>query len=176
MWDAWMVRIGGDRRSGRSVADPCEASRLVGVTRFGPGGRYRGPGGCQIARWTATRAPPALRIPRTRPESVSLIEFIRDRAQLSLWEKRRQMATYLAFHEVDDVKHWLSSPKRDEVFGPLGITTRTFQDPQGSKRVGMIVEIPDFAAFQAFMQTDPAAEAMKHDGVHADTLVILAEG
>jgi hypothetical protein len=40
----------------------------------------------------------------------------------------------------------------------------------------MIVEIPDFAAFQEFMQTDPAAEAMKHDGVHADTLVILAEG
>jgi hypothetical protein len=32
--------------------------------------------------------------------------------------------------------------------GPLGITTRTFQDPQGSKRVGMIVEIPDFAASQ----------------------------
>jgi hypothetical protein len=40
----------------------------------------------------------------------------------------------------------------------------------------MIVEIPDFAAFQAFMQTDPAAEAMEHDGVHADTLVVLAEG
>jgi hypothetical protein len=86
------------------------------------------------------------------------------------------MATYLAFHEVDDVDHWLSSPKREEVFGPLGITTRTFQDPQGSKRVGMIVEIPDFAAFQEFMQTDPAAEAMKADGVHPDTLVILAEG
>jgi hypothetical protein len=76
------------------------------------------------------------------------------------------MATYLAFHEVDDVDHWLSSPKREEVFGPLGITARTFQDPQGSKRVGMIVEIPDFAAFQEFMQTEPAAEAMKHDGVH----------
>ena len=62
------------------------------------------------------------------------------------------MATYLAFHEVDDVNHWLSSPKRDEVFGPLGITARTFQDPQGSKRVGMIVEIPDFAAFQLTKQ------------------------
>ncbi len=31
----------------------------------------------------------------------------------------------------------------------------------------MIVEIPDFAAFQEFMQTEPAAEAMKHDGVSA---------
>ena len=84
------------------------------------------------------------------------------------------MATYLAFHEVDDVDHWLSSPKREEVFGPLGITTRTFRDPQGSKRVGMIVEIPDFAAFQEFMQTEPAAEAMKHDGVHPDARDLAA--
>jgi hypothetical protein len=105
-----------------------------------------------------------------------LIAFIYDGAQLSLWEREGTMATYLAFHEVDDVDHWLSSPKREEVFGPLGITTRTFKDPQGSKRVGLIVEIPDFAAFQEFMQTEPAAEAMKHDGVHPDTLVILAEG
>jgi hypothetical protein len=95
-----MVRIGGDgrRRSGTSVADPSEASRLVGVTRLGPGGDG-----------TAAR----------------------------------------------------------------GVA----KSPGGrSKRVGMVVEIPDFAAFQEFMQTDPAAEAMKHDGVHADTLVILAEG
>ena len=105
-----------------------------------------------------------------------LIAFIHDGAQLSLGEREGTMATYLAFHEVDDVDRWLSSPKRKEVFGPLGITTRTFQDPQGSKRVGMIVEIPDFAAFQEFMQTEPAAEAMEHDGVHPDTLVILAEG
>ena len=86
------------------------------------------------------------------------------------------MATYLAFHEVDDVQHWLSSPKREEVFGPLGITVRTFHDPEGSKRVGLIVEIPDFDAFQEFMQTEAAAAAMKHDGVHPETLVILSEG
>lgn len=78
--------------------------------------------------------------------------------------------------EVDDVDHWLSSPLREEVFGPLGITTRAFKDPQGSNRVGLMVEIPDFAAFQEFMQTEPAAEAMKHDGVRPETLVILAEG
>jgi hypothetical protein len=104
------------------------------------------------------------------------IAFIHDGTRLSLWGREGTMATYLAFHEVDDVDHWLSSSKREEVFGPLGITTRTFQDPQGSKRVGMIVEIPDFAAFQEFMQTEPAAEAMKSDGVHPETLVILAEG
>ena len=86
------------------------------------------------------------------------------------------MATYLAFHEVDDVQHWLSSPKREEIFGPMGITTRTFHDPAGSKRVGLIVEIPDFAAFEELMQTEAAAEAMKYDGVHPETLLILSEG
>ncbi len=86
------------------------------------------------------------------------------------------MATYLAFHEVDDVEHWLSSSKREEIFGPLGITARTFHDPEGSKRVGLIVEIPDIAAFQKFMQTEAAADAMKHDGVHPETMLILSEG
>ena len=86
------------------------------------------------------------------------------------------MATYLAFHETDDVEHWLKSGKREEFFGPHGITTRTFRDPNGSNRVGMIVEIPDFAAFEKLMQTEGAAEAMKYDGVRPETLVILSAG
>ena len=86
------------------------------------------------------------------------------------------MGTYLAFHEVDDVDHWLSMPTRDEVFGPIGITHRTFTDPNGSKRVGLLLEIPDFDAFQQLMQSPEAAEAMKKDGVHPDTLVVLGEG
>ena len=86
------------------------------------------------------------------------------------------MATYLIFHEVDDVEHWLRSPKREEVFGPKGISVRTFRDPQGSNRVGLIAEIPDMATFQEFMQTEAAAEAMKHDGVRPDTILVLDEG
>lgn len=85
------------------------------------------------------------------------------------------MATYVAFHEVDDVEHWLRSPKRQEVFGPMGITGRLFTDPTNANRVGLIVDIPDFEAFQKYMQTDDAAEAMKHDGVRPKTLVILEE-
>jgi len=85
------------------------------------------------------------------------------------------MATLLAFHEVDDVDHWLSSPKRQEVFGPLGITIRTFTDPEGSKRVGLIAEIPDMAAFQELMQSQAGADAMKFDGVRPDTLLLLTE-
>jgi hypothetical protein len=85
------------------------------------------------------------------------------------------MTTLIAFHEVDDVDHWLRSTKREEVFGPLGIVMRTFVDPNKSNRVGLIGEIPDMAAFQAFMQTDEAAEAMKLDGVRPETMVILVE-
>ena len=65
--------------------------------------------------------------------------------------------------------------KRDEFFGPHGITARTFRDPNGSSWVGLIVEIPDFAAFEQLMQTEEAAAAMKHDGVRPETLLILSE-
>ena len=92
------------------------------------------------------------------------------------YERKQLLATYLAFHEVDDVQHWLSSPKREEIFGPMGVTARTFHDPEGSNRVGLILEIPDLAAFQEFMQSEAAAEAMKYDGVHPETLLILTEG
>jgi hypothetical protein len=85
------------------------------------------------------------------------------------------MATYVITHDVDDVEHWLASPKRAEVFGPMGITIRTFVDPDGSKKVALVAEIPDFEAFQQVMQTEAAADAMKHDGVHPQTLLMLRE-
>ncbi len=86
------------------------------------------------------------------------------------------MATLLAFHEVDDVSHWLNSPKREEVFGPLGITVRTFQDPEGSNRVGLIADVPDMTAFEEVMQSEAGADAMKFDGVRPETMLILTEG
>jgi hypothetical protein len=86
------------------------------------------------------------------------------------------VATYVIFHEVDDLEHWLRSPKRQEVFGePLGLTGRLFTDPAKTNRVALVVDIPDFEAFQQFMQTDEAAEAMKHDGVRPETLVVLEQ-
>jgi uncharacterized protein (DUF1330 family) len=83
------------------------------------------------------------------------------------------MATIIAFHEVDNVDHWLNSPKRHEFFGPMGITGQLFTDPANSNRVGLIVEVPDMEAFQKFMQSEEAAEAMRSDGVRAETLLIL---
>ena len=86
------------------------------------------------------------------------------------------MPTLIAFHEVDDVDHWLSSPKREEVFGPLGITVRTFRDPEGSNRGGLIAEIPDMAEWQELMESEAGADAMKFDGVRPETLLVLTEG
>jgi hypothetical protein len=86
------------------------------------------------------------------------------------------MTTLLIFHDVDDVDHWLSSPKREEFFGPMGITARTFVDADRSKHVGLIVECPDMAALERALETPEAADAMKYDGVHPDTIVMLTEG
>ncbi|MET3952789.1 hypothetical protein [Arthrobacter sp. UYEF36] len=85
------------------------------------------------------------------------------------------MPTLMIVHEVDDVERWLSSPKREEVFGPLGITVRTFIDPVKSHRVGLIVQVPDMETFQRIMESPEAAEAMKFDGVRPETMLTLVE-
>lgn len=85
------------------------------------------------------------------------------------------MTTLVITHEVDDVQHWLASPKREEVFGALGIKVRTFVDPAGSNKVGLVVDVPDMDAFEEFMKTEAAADAMKNDGVRPETLATLAE-
>ena len=86
------------------------------------------------------------------------------------------METLIAFHEVDDVDHWLSSPKRAEFLEPLGGTVRTFKDPAGSNRVGLIFEVPSRTALENALQTEEAAEAMRFDGVRSETILILEEG
>ena len=86
------------------------------------------------------------------------------------------MPTVIAHHDVKDTEHWLASPKRDEFFGPLGVTNiRTFVDPENPSRVALLMDIPDLDAVAAAMQTDAAAAAMAHDGVLPETLVLLVE-
>ena len=86
------------------------------------------------------------------------------------------MPTVLAYHDVTDLDHWLSSPKREEFFGPLGVTNiRTFVDPQNSTRVGVLMDVSDMGALTAAMESGEAAAAMEHDGVVPETLVILVE-
>lgn len=86
------------------------------------------------------------------------------------------MPKILVHHEVDDTQHWLASSKREEFFGPLGITdVRTFTDPRNPQRAGLTMEAPDLDVLMTALQTPEAAEAMKHDGVHADTVVLLVQ-
>ena len=85
------------------------------------------------------------------------------------------MPKLIATHEVDDVAHWLASPKRAEVFGSAATDIRTFVDPQNPNRVGLSMDVPDMDVFQAIMESDEGAAAMQHDGVRPETLVILVE-
>jgi hypothetical protein len=84
------------------------------------------------------------------------------------------MPTVMAHHDVKDRDLWLASTKREEFFGPLGVTNiRTFVDPQNPNRVGLVMEVADMDAVMAAMETQGAADAMASDGVLTDTLVIL---
>lgn len=85
------------------------------------------------------------------------------------------MPTLIATHEVDDVAHWLASPKRKEVFGSVALIIRTFVDPQNPNRVGLFMEVADMDAFQAVIESEAGAAAMKYDGVRPETLVVLVE-
>ncbi len=86
------------------------------------------------------------------------------------------MPTVIGHHDVKDTAHWLASPKREEVFGPLGVTNiRTFVDPQNSNRVAVLMDVADMDVVMAAMETPALAEAMEYDGVLPETLVILVE-
>jgi hypothetical protein len=86
------------------------------------------------------------------------------------------MPTVIGHHDVKDKDHWLASSKREEFFGPLGVTNiRTFVDPQNPSRVAVLMDIADLDVVMAAMQTEAAVEAMASDGVLAETLVMLVE-
>ncbi len=83
----------------------------------------------------------------------------------------------IATHDVDDVTHWFNSPKRAEFFEARGMKITAFRDPGGdSKSVAVLIETPDMDTLQAALAEPEAAQAEKHDGVHADTIKILVAG
>ena len=57
----------------------------------------------------------------------------------------------------------------------MGISMRTFRDPDGSNKVALIAEIPDMNAFQEFMDTEEASEVERYDGVRRQTILVLEE-
>ena len=86
------------------------------------------------------------------------------------------MPTVMAYHDVKDKDHWLASPRREQFFGPLGVTNiRTFVDPENPTRTGLVMDVPDMDAVMAAMDSEAARDAMAYDGVLPETLVILVE-
>jgi hypothetical protein len=87
------------------------------------------------------------------------------------------MPTIIGHHNITKgAEHWLSSPKRKELFGPLGVTNiRTFVDPQNPNHVAVLMDVPNIDAFKTAMQSKAAADAMAFDGVVPESLVILVE-
>jgi hypothetical protein len=85
--------------------------------------------------------------------------------------QEKAMPTVIGYHHIKDAQRWLSSPKRQQLFGPIGVTNiRTFVDPQDPTRAAVLMDVPDPDALTAVMQTDAAAEAMEYDGVLPETL------
>jgi len=86
------------------------------------------------------------------------------------------MTTLIVHHDIKDKDHWLGSPKREEVFGPIGVTNiRTFVDPKNPTQVALLMDVADMDAFEAAIKSEAGAEAMAYDGVLPETLVMLLE-
>lgn len=90
------------------------------------------------------------------------------------------MATLIAFHEVEDGQRWAKAwqkgaGSRHEMFARIGVTARTFRDPENPNSTGLLLDVPDIEQFQSFMASDEAKRAMEEDGLKVDTLRILSE-
>jgi hypothetical protein len=79
-------------------------------------------------------------------------------------------------HEVDDVDHWLASPKREEVFRGVASAITTFVHPSDPKRVALTMEVADMAAFENVLSSAAGSDAMKYDGVRPETIVVYTKG
>lgn len=86
------------------------------------------------------------------------------------------MPKLIATHEVDDVAHWLASPKRQEVFAGVATNITTFVLPGDANRVALSMDVADMEAFGAVMKSDAGAAAMKYDGVRPETVVVYMQG
>jgi len=90
------------------------------------------------------------------------------------------MATMMIFHEVKNGDQWAEAWRkgkgsRHEMFGKVGIKARTFRDPKNFDSTGVLLEVPNIAVFQKFMDSDEGKKAMAEDGLKMETARILVE-
>lgn len=80
-------------------------------------------------------------------------------------------ATTIAItHDVKDGDHWLAAwqaePGRADNFAQHGVANvRVFQNPEKSKEVGLVVDVSDMEAFQAYLNSEEGTKAKAEDGV-----------
>lgn len=90
------------------------------------------------------------------------------------------MTTAIAFHDVHDgavwARAWKAGPgSRHEMFGAIGVTCRTFRDPENANATGLMLEIPDMAKFQELLQSPAGQKAMQEVGLKLETMRMLVE-
>lgn len=90
------------------------------------------------------------------------------------------METVITSVKVEDGDRWAKAWKegagsRHEMFGKIGVTVRTFRDPENPDSVGLLLEVPDMDRFQSFMASDENVRGMEQDGLKPETLRVLRE-
>lgn len=85
------------------------------------------------------------------------------------------MPKIIATHEVENVAHWLASPKREEIFDGVATNITTYVLAGDSNLVSVSMDVADMDAFDAVMKSAAGAEAMRHDGVRPDTIALFTE-
>ena len=86
----------------------------------------------------------------------------------------------IIFHEVRNGENWSDAWRkgpgsRHDMFAKLGIKARTFRDPKNFDSTGVLLEIPDMAKWQTFMDSDEVKRAMTEDGLKLETMRALTE-
>ena len=51
----------------------------------------------------------------------------------------------------------------------------TYVNPNAPNSVGLTMDVADMAAFEAVLESEAGAAAMKHDGVRPETIVLLID-
>lgn len=88
--------------------------------------------------------------------------------------------TNVFLHEVEDVDVWLAAwqgeNSRHAMFAEHGVpNARVFRSADDSKQVGLVVDISDRAALEAFLESEEGAAAKRADGVIDSTMQVLVE-
>jgi len=90
------------------------------------------------------------------------------------------MTTIIVFCETEDGENWANAWKqgegnRNEMFDRLGVKCRTFRDSNNHTSTGVLFDIADMTAFETFLETDEAKQAMAEDGLRLETFRMLTE-